>query len=161
MELSGFFLRRNKTWLCFLPSCREYFHWKSNQSGTSETWKCVGVDSFSSWAPQGSTELQDYLVTSPACVQLSTGKAVLHFVEAQEEMCALSPSLSSDKCVNNVMGHASSPLTNNDGSISWCQFISACPSGWINQGMNWDHQWRRCQGMDYKAAQEPLPPFPA
>lgn len=119
----------------------------------------VGIDSFSSWAPQSSAELLDYLVTSSACVQLSIGKDVLHFMEAQEEMCALSPSLSSDRCANNIMGRASNPLMTNT-SISWCQLISACPSGCIIQGMNWDHQWR-CQGMNYKAAKELLPPFPA
>lgn len=99
----------------------------------------VGVDSFSSWVPLSSAELQDYLVTSSACVQLSTGKAVLYFVEAQEEMCALSPSLSRDRCANNIMGHESNPLISNN-NISWCQLISACPSGRIKQGMNWEHQ---------------------
>lgn len=159
MELSGFFLGRNKMWVCFSPSCREYFHWKSNQSGTSETWK-VDLDSLSSCAPQSSAELQDYRVTSSACVQLSTGKAALHFTEAQEEICALSASLSSDRCANNITGHASSPLMTN-ASISWCQLISACPSGRIKQGRNCNHQWRRCcQGMAYKAAKETLPPFP-
>lgn len=131
MELSECFLERNKTWLCFLPSCREHFHCKSNQPGTSETWN-VSVDSFSSWAPQNSAELQNYLVTSSACAQLSSGKAVLHLVEAQEEMCDLSPSLSSDRSANNIMGCASHPLMTN-ASISWCQLISACSSGYIKQ----------------------------
>lgn len=157
MELSGCFLERNKTWLCFLPSCREHFHCKIT-SLENQKLENIGIDSFSSWAPQNSAELQDYLVTSLACAHLSTGKAVLHLVEAQEEMCDLSPSLSSDRSANNIMGRASNPLMTN-AVISWCQLISAC-SSWCINTMNWDHQWRRCQGMDYKAAKEPLPPFP-
>lgn len=158
MELSGLFLRRNNNYV----SCQVAENIFTGKVTSLEHHKLenVGVDSFSSWGPQSSAELQDYLVTSSACVQLSTEKIVLHFMEAQEEMCALSPSLSSDRCSNNKIGRASNPLVTN-ATISCCQLISACPSGCIKQGMAWDHEWRRCQGMNYKAAKEPLPPFPA
>lgn len=120
----------------------------------------VGLDLFSFWVPQRSMKsdkFQGYWVTPSAYVQLSTGKAVLYFREAQEEVCALSPSPSSDGYANNIMAHANKPLMTNV-NIGWCHLICACPFWHIKQGVNWHLQWRRGQGVGYKATTEFLPP---
>lgn len=80
--LTVYLLERDKMWLCFLPSCREHFHLKSNQSGTSESWKRKAWFSSGLWGGIEVNEIrqiytlweQGHWVTSSACVQLCHGK---------------------------------------------------------------------------------------
>lgn len=151
---------RGKTWLCFLPSCWEHFHSKSNQSGTPESWKhrAIFIQLLDS------TEIKEIRqISGPPSHILSLCSAFQWegcSVEAQEEMSGLWPSLSSAGCASNIMGHANKPLMTNT-NFSWCHLISACRSKHIKQGVNWDFKQRKCQGVGYKAAKELLPPSPA